>query len=330
MSGPAPAFQPHFPKAFVDDARTVVAQRTVALRRWQRARLVLLLHDTPMLSNVQAGHQVSLSDQAVRFWRRRWASDDFRLMINRAADASPAFPPFEHAAVQATACELVSHTHQPLSRQSTADITRRVNDVIQRPISGSSVWRILRRDAIPPWRYRDWIFPRDAHFGPKAAALLDVYAGIWQGQPLGNKDFVISRDEKTSIQARIRCHPSVAPTPGEPLRIAPEYQRGGAVQYLAAWDVLRGLVCGRCEAKTGMASLGRLVDQGMQQAPYCHADRVCWVVANGSSHRGQNAIKRLEAQYPNAILVHTPVHASWLNQIEIYFSIIQRKVLTPN
>ena len=208
-------------------------------------------------------------------------------MISRAAAVSPAFPPFEHASVKATACELVSQTHQPLSRQSTADITRRVNDVIHRPISASSVWRILRRDAIQPWRYRYWIFPLDAHFGPKAAAILDLYAGIWQGQPLGDNDFVISSDEKTSIQARIRCHPSLAPTPGEPLRIEPEYQRGGAVQYLAAWDVLRGLVFGRCEAKTGIASFGRLVDQVMQQAPYCHADRVFWMVDNGSSHRGQ-------------------------------------------
>jgi hypothetical protein len=251
-------------------------------------------------------------------------------MISRAADASPAFPPCEHAAVKATACALVSQTHQPLRRQSTAEITRRVNDVIHRPISARRVWRILRRAAIQPWRYRSWMFPRDAHFGPKAAAILDLSAGVWQGQPLGNNDFVISSDEKTSIQARIRCHPSVAPTPGEPLRIEPEYQRGGAVQYVAAWDVWRGLVFGRCEAKTGIASFGRLVDQVRQHAPYCHADRVFWVVDKGSSHRGQNAIKRLEAQYPNAMMVHTPVHASWLNQIEIYFSIMQRKVLTPN
>lgn len=110
----------------------------------------------------------------------------------------------------------------------------------------------------------------------------------------------------------------------------PAYRRGGALQYLAAWDVHRGVVFGRCEAKTGIAPFSRLVDQVMQQAPYGHADRVFWIVDNGSSHRGQSAVKRLEAQYPNAIMVHTPVHASWLNQIEIYFSIIQRKVLTPN
>ena len=68
----------------------------------------------------------------------------------------------------------------------------------------------------------------------------------------------------------------------------------------------------------------------MTREPYASADRVFWVVDNGSSHRGQAAIDRLAEQYPNAIMVHTPVHASWLNQIEIYFSIVQRKVLSPN
>jgi hypothetical protein len=254
----------------------------------------------------------------------------FRSMISRAGAASPAFPPFAHASVKATACEVVAPTEPPLSRQSTADISRRVNLILPRPMSATTVWRILDRDAIPPWRDRYWIFPRDAHFGPKAAPLVDVYAGFWQGQPLGGNAFVLSSDEKTSIPARIRCHPSLAPKPGEPLRIAPEYARGGAGQYLAAWDVRRGVVVGRCEAKTGRAALGRLVDQVRQQAPYCHADRVLWIGDHGSSHRGQSAIKRLETQYPNAMMVHTPVHASWLNQIDIYFSLIQRKVLTPN
>jgi hypothetical protein len=68
----------------------------------------------------------------------------------------------------------------------------------------------------------------------------------------------------------------------------------------------------------------------MRAEPYRSADRVFWVVDNGSSHRGQKAIQRLRKRYRKAILVHTPVHASWLNQVEVYFSIIQRKVLTPN
>ncbi len=64
--------------------------------------------------------------------------------------------------------------------------------------------------------------------------------------------------------------------------------------------------------------------------PYASAERVFWIVDNGSSHRGHKAVDRLAAQHPNAIMVHTPVHASWLNQIEIYFSIVQRKALAPN
>ncbi len=114
------------------------------------------------------------------------------------------------------------------------------------------------------------------------------------------------------------------------MRVEHEYERGGALQYLAAWDVRRGRVLGRCEDKTGIDSFGRLVDQVMCSEPYRSASRVFWVVDNGSSHRGQAAIWRLRKAYRKAVLVHTPVHASWLNQVEIYFSIIQRKVLTPN
>ena len=141
---------------------------------------------------------------------------------------------------------------------------------------------------------------------------------------------IISADEKTSIQARIRCYQSLPPAPGRIRRIENEYERGGALQYLAAWDVQRGYVMGRCEPRTGIEPFGRLVTQVMEQEPYRSANRVFWVVDNGSSHRGKTAKERLKAVYENLILVHTPVHASWLNQVEIYFSIIQRKVLTPN
>jgi len=87
---------------------------------------------------------------------------------------------------------------------------------------------------------------------------------------------------------------------------------------------------GRCEPSTGIEPFGRLVTQVMEQEPYKTAERVFWVVDNGSSHRGQAAVRRLATAYTNLIVVHTPVHASWLNQVEIYFSIVQRKVLTPN
>jgi hypothetical protein len=218
----------------------------------------------------------------------------------------------------------------PLSRQSTSDLAERAAVALSRSISASTVWRILDTDAIKPWRYKYWIFPRDPKFSEKAGRVLDLYAGSWEGRPLGRKDYIVSSDEKTSIQARIRCQATLPTGPGRPMRIEHEYERGGALQYLAAWDVRRGRVLGRCEEKTGIDSFCRLAEQVMRSEPYRSASRVFWVVDNGSSHRGQAAVQRLRKAYRRAVLVHTPVHASWLNQVEIYFSIIQRKVLTPN
>ena len=250
--------------------------------------------------------------------------------IKQAAGASPPFPPRDRATVKAIACEAVCQTKLPLSRLSTPDLAERTSTALGRSISPSTVWRILDTDAIKPWRYQYWIFPRDPMFSEKAGRVLDLYAGSWEGRPLGRRDYIISSDEKTSIQARIRCHATLPAGPGRPMRVEHEYERGGALQYLAAWDVRRGRVLGRCEQKTGIDSFGRLVEQVMKAEPYRSANRVFWVVDNGSSHRGQAAIDRLRKAYRKAVLVHTPVHASWLNQVEIYFSIIQRKVLTPN
>jgi hypothetical protein len=114
------------------------------------------------------------------------------------------------------------------------------------------------------------------------------------------------------------------------MRVEHEYKRLGAWAYLAAWDVRRGKIFGRCERKTGIVSFEKLVHNVMSQEPYCSAPRVFWIMDNGSSHRGQPCIERLQRRWPTITAVHTPIHASWLNQVEIYFSIIQRKVLTPN
>lgn len=196
-------------------------------------------------------------------------------------------------------------------------------------ISGTTVWRWLAADAIRPWRHRSWLFPRDPDFATKAGPILDLYAGLWQGEPLASDDYVLSADEKTSIQARRRRHAPLPPGPHHVARIEHEYVRMGAWAYLAAWDVRRAKLFGRCEPRTGIAPFDRLVAQVMAQDPYRSARRVFWILDNGSGHRGLKAVERLQHQWPNLIPVFTPVHASWLNQIEIYFSVVQRKVLTP-
>ncbi len=160
--------------------------------------------------------------------------------------------------------------------------------------------------------------------------MLDLYEGRWEGKLLEPGDFVICADAKPSIQARRRIHETLPPAPGGGQLVEHEYQRLGAVTYLDAWDVRRGQVMGRTEPKGGIAAFDRLVWQVMTKEPYRSARRVFWIVDNGSDHRGKASIKRLKTRWPTLGLVHLPVHASWLNQVEIYHSIIDRKVLSPN
>jgi hypothetical protein len=167
--------------------------------------------------------------------------------------------------------------------------------------------------------------------------VLALYEGRWEGRLLHPGEFVISADEKTQLQALGRRHPTLAPAPGRPMLVEHEYARCGTLAYLAALDIgrrgkssRRPRIFGRCELKAGKEPFGRLVEQVMSTEPYASAKRVFWVVDNGSSHAGQASIDRLEGKWKNLRLIHLPVHASWLNQIEIYFSIVQRKALTPN
>jgi DDE superfamily endonuclease len=241
------------------------------------------------------------------------------------------FPPEVKISIKALACQLPKDLGLPFSKLTHDEIARHAEQQgIVASISGKTVWRWLSKDAIRPWCYRSWIWPRDPDFEPKAARVLDLYQGIWEGKPLSDNDFIISSDEKTSIQARHRLKGTTAPTSGRRGRVEFEYERMGALAYMAAWDVRRAKIFGLCKNSTGIDSYRELVDLVMQKEPYRSADRVFWITDNGSSHRGQSSIDRLRSWYPNAVQVHTPIHASWLNQVEIYFSVLQRKVLTPN
>jgi len=241
------------------------------------------------------------------------------------------FPPQVVVNVKALACELPKQRGLPFSRLSHADIAAEaISQGIVGSISDMTVWRWLSADAIRPWCHRSWIFPRDPNFAAKANPVLDLYNGVWKGEPLGPNDYVISSDEKTSIQARKRIAPGTPPAAGQRRKVEEEYERMGALAYLAAWDVHRAKLFGICTPTTGIDYFHKLVDLVMSQEPYRSAPRVFWITDNGSSHRGESSVRRLKKWHPNAIQVHTPIHASWLNQIEIYFSVVQRKVLTPN
>ena len=307
------------------------ARRSSAPHRLvMRARIVLLAADG--LPNCVIAARLGVCDDTVRKWRRRYCQQG----LDGMADAPRPGRPRKFAAhvaveVKALACELPITAGTPLARWSCPELAREAAARgITPAISASTIRRWLAEDALKPWQHRSWIFPRDPYFALKAARVLDLYQRTWDGQPLADDEYVISADEKPGVQARQRIHPALPPAPGRAMRAESEYARGGTLAYLAAYDVHHARVTGRCEPTTGIKPFTALVNQVMATEPYTSARRVFWVAGNGASHRNWAAAARLNDAWPNAQMVHLPVHASWLNQIEIYFSVIQRKLLVPD
>ena len=206
------------------------------------------------------------------------------LRSGRGPGARGLFPPAQVAEVKALACELPSERGVPLSRWSSAEIAREaVERGIVAEISGATVWRWLGQDAIRPWNYRSWVFPRDPDFARKAGRILDLYAGRWEEQLLEPGGCIVCADEKPSIQARRRLHATLPAAPGDGQRVEHEYERKGALCYLAAWDARCARIFDRCEPKDGIEPFGRLVEQFMSVSPYAHAQRVFLVIDNGTA-----------------------------------------------
>ena len=296
-----------------------------------RLRAAIVLAAAVGQANAVIAAELGICADTVRKWRRRFAEGRLPGLADAPRSGRPpAFTATDRAEAVALACALPAESGVPLSKWSGPDLARELAARRGIAASASTVRRWLASDALKPWQHRSWISVRDPQFAAKAARVLDLYARIWDGRPLGDNDYVICADEKTSIQARCRCHPTLPPGKARAMRVEHDYDRGGALAYLAAWDVHRGQVTGRCEDTTGIAPFARLVAQVMTTEPYASADRVFWITDNGSSHRGATAAERMASTWPTAQLIHLPAHASWLDQAEIYFSVVQRKALTPN
>ena len=297
-----------------------------------RLRAQIVLAAARGRDNARIAADLGVAVDTVRKWRGRFAARGLDGLKDLPRPGRPRqISAVLRAAVVALACQLPAATGVPLSRWTGPELAAEIGKAgLAGQISVSSVLRILAEHPIKPWQYQSWIYPRDPDFAAKATVILDLYQGFYQGKRLRPGDRILSVDAKPSIQARGRCHQTSPAAPGHPMRVEHEYVRHGALALLAALDVRTGKVFAATPQTTGIKPFMTLMDQVMTQPPYKDAPRVFVIVDNGSDHRGQAAADRLRKAHPNAIMIHTPVHASWLNQAEIFFSVIQKKVVTPN
>ena len=298
-----------------------------------RLRAQIVLAAAMGRSNARIARDLRIGEDTARKWRGRFADRGLEGLGDLPRPGRPReISEADRAAVVALACQLPAATGVPLARWTGPELAAELTaqGLASAPMSVSSLLRILAENPVKPWQYQSWIYPRDPDFAAKANVILDLYQGFYQGKPLGPGDRILSFDAKPSIQARSRIHETLPAAPGRPARVEHEYVRHGALALLAGLDVHTGTVFASTPETTGITPFMDLAAQVMARPEYKNAPRVFVIVDNGSDHRGKAAIDRLRKAHPNAIMIHTPVHASWLNQIEIFFSIIQKKVVSPN
>ena len=314
--------------------RTTLKKRVRGAKTAHRDRLraQIVLAAARGQDNARIAHDLGISQDTARKWRGRFAGRGLDGLADLPRSGRPRrISELTRAAVVALACQLPAATGIPLSRWTGPELLAEITKAgLARQLSASSVLRILAEHPVKPWQCQSWISPRDPDFAARASVILNLYQGFYQGSRLRPGDRILSVDAKPSIQARGRCRSTAPAGPGKPVRVEHEYVRHGALALLAALDVHTGTVFASTPATTGIAPFMDLIGQVMGLPEYKDAPRVFVIVDNGSDHRGQAAVKRLHDAWPNAIMIHTPVHASWLNQAEIFFSITQKKVISPN
>jgi hypothetical protein len=243
------------------------------------------------------------------------------------------FPPEVRAQVTATACQLPRQQDVPLARWSRAELARRIAAAHSHcPVSPSTVGRWLRAERLRPWRYRMWQHIHDpATFLARARPVLNAYAHARTMLTQGT--WVVCVDEKTSIQAREAVMAPDPPTAGAPMRQSPRYHRRGARQLMAGWSVADGQVIGCCTERKRFVDFQHfLTTVLLPEAIRRQVQTVVLILDNGPTHAPKQLAAWLQAQnWPVTVqILWLPPNASWLDQIEIWFSVLQRKLLTPN
>jgi transposase len=296
----------------------------------QRAQILLLAHPHPQWQNAPIAQQVGCHVNPVKQWRQRWQATDALHDAPRAGTRPP-FTPLQRALVVALACSAPRQYSKPWQRWSGEKLAQvAVEEQLVEAISPGTVRRWLRADKIKPWRYHSWQHSTDPQFVEKATPVLDLYAQAPALQAQG--ELTVCADEKTSIQARQRVTPTKAAAPKEVLQVADRYKRMGALQLFCALVVASGRTFTQTRTTKKFVDFKAFL-QAFFQSTLCAGITVLHLILdNGPTHAPKQLgawLASLELAF-EVRLYWLPKYASWLDQVEIIFSKVQRDLLTPN
>jgi len=330
MPGPLPKYAINLTAAQARHLQQLSACSTAPCAEVQRARILLLAHQRPAWRNADIARQVGCAVNTVKRWRQRWQTTDALKDAPRPG-CTRTFPPLQRAQITALACSAPRASGKPWRRWSGEKLAQvAVEQQIVTRISPGTIRTWLRQDKIKPWRYHSWQHATDPQFVAKAAPVLDLSQ---QAQALAEQgEAVVCSDEKTSMQARQRVSPTKAAAPGLPVHVADRYKRMGPVQLFCALVVASGVTFARTRGGKKFTDFKAFLLELFQSALCAGLKVVHLILDNGSTHAPKQLgtwIASLELSF--AVKIYwLPTHASWLDQVEIIFSKVQRDVLTPN
>jgi transposase len=296
----------------------------------QRAQIVLLVHRHPQWQNAAIAQRLGCSVPTVKRWRQRWQTTDVLHDAPRAGTPRT-FTPLQRAQVVALACSAPRQYGKPWQRWSGEKLAQvAVEQQIVEAIAPGTIRRWLRADKIKPWRYHSWQHSTDPQFVAKATPVLDLYARAPTLQAQG--ELTVCADEKTSIQARQRVTATKAAVPGEGVQVADRYKRLGALQLFCALVVASGRTFAQTRTTKKFVDFKAFL-QAFFQSALCVGIKVLHLILdNGPTHAPKQLgtwLASLELSFEVRVY-WLPTYASWLDQVEIIFSKVQRDVLTPN
>jgi transposase len=330
MPGPRPKYAIQLTAMQVTELTHVSVSSTARFAHVQRARLLLLAHQHPAWTNRRIAREVGCCLDTVKIWRQRWHATA-TLDSQPRPGAPRAFPAVVRTQVVALACTKPQDHGKVWKRWSGEKLAQvAMEQGIVPEISPSTIRRWLREDKIKPWRYHSWQKSTDPHFVEKAAPVLDLYE---QAPALAQQaEAICCVDEKTSIQARQRVRATKAAVPNAPVQVADRYRRMGALHLFCALMVATGTTVAQCFLKKRFAEFQTFLLTVFTSAGDQGLNVLHLILDNGSTHAPKQLANWIATlNLPFEVRIYwLPTHASWLDQVEIVFSKVQRDILTPN